>query len=118
MGYQQKNGRYADTRDLALMGAVAMTATTNGGAVETDRGVARLTLSVTAASGTNPTLDVAIQTRKDGNDTWRAVASFAQATAAGSERKCFSGLDREVRAVATIAGTTPSFSFSVVGDAA
>lgn len=76
----------------------------------------RLLLDVTAASGTTPTLDVTLQTSSD-NATWATVGTFAQKTAVSSERKAFSGLDRFVRVIWTIAGTTPSFTFSVNGEA-
>lgn len=118
MGYNMANGRFAETCPTELFPSAARAATVNGNELELgDKGDARLKLDVTAASGTTPTLDVAIQTRADAADSWRAVAAFAQKTAAGSERKCFAGLDRFVRAVATIGGTTPSFTFSVSGEA-
>lgn len=75
---------------------------------------ARLTLDVTARSGTTPTLDVAVQTSGDGT-TWSTVASFAQKTNVGAERKVFSGLDEFVRVTWTLAGTTPNFTFKVSG---
>jgi len=93
-----------------------LTATRTGETVDLMRAGLALTLDVTAASGTTPTLDVAVQTSHDGA-TWTTVASFARATGVGSERKRFSGLDRYVRAVATLGGTTPSFTFSVTGEA-
>lgn len=75
---------------------------------------ARLSLDVTAASGTTPSLTVNIQTSHDGA-TWVTVGSFAARTAPGSERKVFNGLDQFVRASWTVTGTTPSFSASVNG---
>lgn len=110
-------GHQGNTDDFIVQASTTLTATTNGAAVDCPGGTLRLLLNVSAASGTTPTLDCAIQTRKDANDTYRAVAAFAQKTAAGSERKCFSGLDRQVRVVSTIGGTTPSFTFSIVGEA-
>lgn len=76
----------------------------------------RLTLDVTAASGTTPSLTVTLQTSSDGA-TWVAVAAFAAATTVGTQRKAFSGLDRYARCVWTISGTTPSLTFSVTGEA-
>jgi hypothetical protein len=119
MGYQMQNGRYANTLPVHVMGGV-VAVTTNGAAVELgDRGSARLDLKVTASSGdTSQTLDVKIQTSPDGA-TWSDVASFTQVTTAtGSQHKVFTGLDRFVRAVATVGGTgTPSFTFTVDGEA-
>lgn len=117
MGYHRSNGQWADTEECVLLPSGTRTATENGDAYDAGaRGVFRGILTVSAASGTSPTLDVAIQTRRNASDTWRTVGSFAQATAAGAERKCFAGIDREVRAVATLGGTSPSFDVSVSGE--
>lgn len=121
MGYQGSDGRWRDVETLTLAASAARTATANGTSVEVgDRGVACMTLDVTAVGGdADETLDVKLQTSEDGS-TWRDVASFTQVLQTGgatSERKSFVGLDRFVRAVWTLAGTTPSFTFSVVGDA-
>lgn len=116
MGYATKSGRWANTVDLPLAASAARTATGTGSAVEPgDRGVARLFLNVTAASGTSPTLNVTIQTSNDGS-TWRSAGTFTQATAVSSQRATFN-IDRYVRATWTIAGTTPSFTFSITGEA-
>ena len=116
MGFNTSTGRWADTRDLSLAAAGARTATGTGSAVEVgDRGVARLFLNITAASGTTPTLNVTIQTSHDGT-TWRSAGTFTQATAVSSQRSAFN-IDRFVRATWTIAGTTPSFNFTISGDA-
>lgn len=120
--YKNSDGTWADLSDLVVQDNVTRTATGNSTPIEVgDRGVANLEVVVTAASGTTPTLDIAIQTSKDGSGTglgaWRTIASFAQLTAAGSERKSFAGLDRFVRATSTIGGTTPSFTYSVKGEA-
>lgn len=116
MGYATKSGRWADTIDLPLAAAGARTATGNGAAFEPgDRGVARLFLNVTAASGTTPTLNVTIQTSNDGT-TWRSAGTFTQATGVTSQRATFN-IDRFVRATWTIGGTTPSFNFSITGEA-
>jgi hypothetical protein len=117
MGYQKTSGEFAEADDVVLFASAARTASANGTAVETDKGVLRLLLDCTAASGTTPTLDITIETRANSSDTYRSVGTFTQVTAAGSARKCFSGCDREVRAVATIGGTTPSFTFSLSGEA-
>lgn len=117
MAYTTAKGRIADTLSLSLHDSAARTATATGSSFELgDRGVLRLLLDVTAASGTTPTLDVTVQTSYDGS-TWRSVAAFTQATAITSERKSFAGCDRFVRVSYTIGGTTPSFTFSVSGEA-
>lgn len=123
MGYQMQNGRYANTLPCPVIPAAAgadtrtKTATFNGPALELgDRGTVRVTLDVTAASGTLPTLDVALQTSADGV-AWFTVANFDRATGVTSEYQVVGGIDRFVRAACTIGGTTPSFTFSLDGEA-
>lgn len=116
-GYFANTGRWVNHDDIAVQPPVTRTATLVGSAVDTQgNGDISLDLAVTAASGTGPTLDVVIETSKDGV-TWRSLGAFAQKTAVSAERKSFSGCDRLVRANAVIAGTTPSFTYSVVGEA-
>lgn len=116
-GYWSSSGRWVNHDDLVVQAAVTRTTTLVGAAVDTNgKGDISLDLAVTAASGTTPTLDVALETSKDGV-SWRSLGSFAQKTAVSSERKSFSGCDRLVRTNAVIGGTTPSFTFSVVGEA-
>ena len=117
MGYNTAKGRFADTVDVTLHASAARTASDNGSSVELgDRGTLRLDLVVSAASGTLPSLQVDIQTSKDGT-TWRAIGGFTALAAAGSQRASFPGCDRFVRASYTLSGTTPSFTFSVSGEA-
>jgi hypothetical protein len=115
-GYNTSDGQFVDSRDVVLHPSATRTATGNGTVVEETgkRRVASLTLTVAARSGTTPTLDVTVQTSRDGS-TWYTAGSFAQATAAGAERKTFA-LDRFVRARWVLGGTTPSFTFSLDGE--
>ncbi len=115
MGYFAEDGQYSGTDDVTLVVSRTITANFDGPALNVRRGVAALTLNVTAINGT-PTLDVTIQTRKDATDSWRTVGTFAQKTSVTSERKCFAGLDRQVRASCAF-GSTTSITFSVSGDA-
>lgn len=72
-------------------------------------------LDVGTVSGTTPTLDVKIQESSD-NVTFTDItgATFTQVTATGANQEIhFVTSKRYVRAVATIGGTTPSFSFGV-----
>lgn len=77
----------------------------------------RVQLSVTAVAGTGPTLDVVLEDTIDGTN-WHQLAAFPQRTAAGAVvlnvTTPFAG---RVRARWTVAGTTPSFTFSVLADA-
>lgn len=69
-------------------------------------------LSVTAASGTSPTLNVALETRV-GTGGWYQVDAFAQKTGVSEDARPFGPLGDECRWAWTIAGTTPSFTFAV-----
>jgi len=73
-------------------------------------------LSVTASSGSSPTLDVKFQDTPNGT-LWFDIAgaSFTQVTGSTSSQivSATRKFGRKIRAVATIGGTTPSFTFSV-----
>jgi hypothetical protein len=117
MGYNKQNNEWANTKSVSLAASSARTASGTGSSVELgDRGTARLLLDVTAASGTLPSLQVDVQTSYDGT-TWRTLGGFTALAAAGSQRASFPGCDRFVRAIWTISGTDPSFTFSVSGEA-
>lgn len=110
------NNRELVGESVVLAPSSARTAAGSGPAVDTgERSTLRLTLNVTAASGTSPSLTVTIEHSGDGS-TWRPHSSFAAATAVTTERKTFGGIDRYVRATWAVAGTTPSFTFSVSGE--
>jgi len=74
-----------------------------------------VTLNVTAASGTVPTLDVKIQTSDDGGTTWFDLpgVAFAQVTAATTKALQITNFGDTIRAVSTITGTTPSFTYAI-----
>lgn len=75
----------------------------------------RVMLSVTAASGTTPTLDVRFSDTLDGGASWNTLASFTQATAPGSQVVNYTGpFSDTLRVSWVIGGVTPSFTFSVV----
>lgn len=106
---------------VELLAPAARTASANGtgadlqGYVNPGGSEMKAFLSVGAASGTTPTLDVKLQDSDD-DSTYADIsgAAFAQKTATGSEAIHFQTKKRYVRAVATIAGTTPSFTFAVI----
>lgn len=95
-------------------------------------------IECTAASGTTPTLDVAIQSSVDGGTTFYTMYRFAQITTTAKRRLNVQGmmgrgeagteasiadtggalnanaiLTRKIRIVWTIGGTNPSFTFVV-----
>lgn len=116
-GYETSDGLFVDTRDVILHPSAARTATANGAVVEETgrRRTLALGVTVSARSGTDPTLDVVVQTSVDGS-TWYSAGAFTQFTNTGSQRKTFV-LDRYVRLQWTIGGTdTPTFTFSASGE--
>ncbi len=71
-------------------------------------------LSVSAATGDAPTLDVAIDGSHDG-ESWTEVACFAQATASGRQFVPVGPQSyRTYRYRSTLGGDTPVFTYSVV----
>lgn len=70
---------------------------------------ARLVVTGTI-SGTSPTLDVKIQGSNDNGSNWTDIVSFTQVTtAAASEYKRFLAPFKQLRAVADVGGTSPSY---------
>ena len=98
--------------------SAARTSTTNSSAFDVyDADVLVAYLNVTANGGTSPTLDVKFQDSPDGGTTWFDIAgaSFTQVTT-GSSTQVVSATRKfatKVRCVATIGGTSPTFTFSV-----
>lgn len=104
---------------LNLFPTAARTATANGTGVDLQQysGDVAVVLDSAAGTGTSPTLDVKLQDSAD-NSTFADItgATFTQVINAASQQKIVVNKDaarRYVRAVATIGGTTPSFTFSV-----
>lgn len=103
--------------DLTLHASAAETSTINGAVQNSEEASSLdLFLDVTAVSGSSPTLDVKIQTRDGASDSWVDVTpAFTQATGVTSERKRITGLGKQIRFVAAIGGSSPSFTFSLTG---
>lgn len=71
------------------------------------------TINVTAASGTTPTLDIQMEVSDDGSN-WRQVYTVERIITTGVKFiKAARQTARYYRLVWTIAGTTPSFTFSI-----
>lgn len=110
--------------------SVARTATANSGDIsDYEYTGGFFFLNVTAASGTTPTLDIKIQAKCGLTGIYTDIpgAAFTQKTAAATDMLVVSDgvtvsankavshpLPTFFRAVATIGGTTPSFTFSLV----
>lgn len=112
-------GQFYEEDDVTLLASATRTTSGTSEVYEVgDKGTLRLDLDVTAVSGTAPRLHVQIETRKAyASGTWRVVDAFDVATAVSAQRRAMSGCDRHVRVVYTLEGTTPSFAFSVSGEA-
>ncbi len=72
-------------------------------------------VSVPQATGTSPTLDITIQESDTLGSGYQTVVTFAQITASGVARRVYSSKRKYVRAVLTVAGTTPNFGKVQVG---
>lgn len=116
--YGERAGQAYEEDTLTLIASSARTTSTTSDTAEVgDKGTLRLDLDITAVSGTAPRLHVQIETRKAyGSGTWRVVDAFEIASAVSSQRRTMSGCDRFVRAVCTLSGTSPSFTFSLTGE--
>ena len=116
--------------DLPIFPSAARIATVNSADFDNDGGWrgAVFSLDITAASGTTPTLDITIERKDVASGKYNAIpgAAFAQKTTTGQdELVIYPGvaetanesvsdiLSTVLRAVATIGGTTPSFTFSL-----
>lgn len=89
------------------------TGNVDNGSATTDGGVA--VLQVSAASGTLPTLDVKLQHSDDGL-VWVDLVTFTQQTAVNGEYVTVAAgttVNRYLRALWTVGGTTPSFNFNL-----
>lgn len=107
------------SQEEELFPSAARTATANGATKDVTAGKRVVTAyqDVTAVSGTSPTLVTKLQDSIDNGVTWADVdgGAFAQVTGVGEAyitvllRRAANAL----RAVATIGGTNPSFTFKV-----
>lgn len=107
---------YGTAREVVV--SAARTTTAESAAINTNQPAGRLNLlaDVTAASGTTPTLDLSVQWSHDAGTTWAdadAADSFTQLTAAAVKVKQFNVKAPTYRVKWTIAGATPSFTFSI-----
>lgn len=103
-----------NTSNEVLQSLAAQTATNNSGSTQSGeyRSVTFF-LNVTVATGTTPSMTVKVQDSPD-NITWYDTGSaFAAVTVAGQSRLTVTTLGTYVRAVSTITGTTPSFTYSI-----
>ena len=102
-------------RLLTLAGSSARTASGQSDIADIDGEALAITLDVTAAGGTTPTLDVVIEDAPTDQGPWTTLSTFTQKTGTAREvqRVTNKAFHRFVRARWTVGGTTPVFTFSV-----
>ena len=95
--------------------STAITTTANSSTITPNCGCSySVFFSVSAVSGTNPTLDVDIQESDDTGTNWFTVYSFPRITATGQYRSPkLALLGNRIRYVQTLGGTSPSFTRSI-----
>jgi hypothetical protein len=100
---------------MKVLESLARTTNGNSGDLRAIGGESvRAQLNVTAASGTSPTLNVLIEDTLDGGINYNTIGTFAQKTAAGREIINIAvPFSETLRVSWTIAGTNPSFAFSI-----
>jgi len=92
-----------------------VTASGNSGIIAGNQGLDfGAVLEVTQVFGTNPTFNLVLQESLDNGATWEDVWHFEQMTAAGSSFMPPLRVQALHRYLWTVAGTLPSFTFSVV----
>jgi len=118
MPAQDSQGRYvtpSESPSGAQLASAARTTTANGTAFDTS-GLDSLsaTLAITARSGTDPTLDVVLETTADGTNFYTVLAFPQQANTTTGVARVFGPLGSSSRWKWTIGGTdTPSFTFAI-----
>ena len=93
--------------------AITTTATTSSIANNLGNGF-QINIAVTAATGTNPTLDVRVEESYDGGTNWVTLYEMQRITAVGSYNSpILRASGRHIRYVQTVSGTSPSFTRAV-----
>jgi len=124
-----KRERTLDNPARTIFTSVARTTTTNSTDQTKTAGVGiKLYLDISAASGSSPTLDIAVQGKDPVTGMYFGIpdVSFAQKTGTGGDtltlypgiaetanRSISDILPKTWRVVATIGGGTPSFTFTI-----
>lgn len=117
--YGPRIGQLYEADEIELIASGTRTASFTSDTYELgDRGTMRLALALSAISGTGARLHAQIETREAySSGTWRVVDAFGPLTAAATYYRSMSGLDRFVRVVCTLQGSSPSVTFALTGTA-
>lgn len=103
------------TKKITLASSAARTANGAGSAFDVGRFTEGLLfVEVTATAGTNPTLDLDLETGPADDDLGYIHTEPAQITAAGKTLVKLSNLGRWVRLSWQIGGGSPSFTFQAI----
>lgn len=106
-----------DNANFTDIASSAISSTTTSSAISPSpySGAAEFVIPVTAVSGTNPTLDVAIEESDDTGTNWYRIYEFPRIAATGAYRTPVLQLSgNRIRYVRTVGGTSPSFTMSLV----
>jgi len=104
-------------REQTFLSSSARTASGNSSSFDfSDQKTFEIFLVSSAGTGTLPTLDVAVECSADGTN-WVNYGDFGQVTGSGASTQIMSVSEfgKYLRIAYVIAGTTPSFTFSVIG---
>ena len=103
------------TAGIPDIASAAITATATSAAIANNLGNGfQVNISVTAATGTNPTLDVRVEESFDGGANWVTLYEMQRITAVGSYNSpILRASGRHIRYVQTVGGTSPSFTRAV-----
>ena len=103
------------TAGIPDIASAAITATSTSAAIANNLGNGfQVNIGVTAATGTNPTLDVRVEESFDGGINWVTLYEMQRITAAGSYNSpILRASGRHIRYVQTVGGTSPSFTRAV-----
>lgn len=100
---------------VADVASAAITTSTTTAAITPTMGVSfQVNIPVTAVTGANPTLDIAIECSDDTGTNWVRIYEFPRITATGIYRSpLLLMLGNRLRYVQTVGGTAPSFTRAI-----
>lgn len=103
------------TAGIPDIASAAITATATTSSIGNNLGNGfQVNIGVTAATGTNPTLDVRVEESFDGGTNWVTLYEMQRITAVGSYNSpILRASGRHIRYVQTVGGTSPSFTRAV-----
>ena len=104
------------TAGIPDIASAALTSTTTSSAIANNLGNGfQVSIAVTAATGTNPTLDVRVEESFDGGTNWVTLYEMQRITGVGSYNSpILRATGRHIRYVRIVGGTTPSFTNAVI----